>query len=762
MDVWAWFDELSDELYRDGDDEFADALWSLARATNDDDHEQVDALAPLLLAEARARRLPWLEVFVRHWHLQSRACKRAHGGAVLNDAVDAFERAHAPEAIGCPQSVCSVQDLCIAYGKVDGPGYAPERLAVTAETLDRIDPTWNCYRCIVSEQASAMIDAGSPEDGIRLLHEAQARLSAAGTQHLDDRFRYLRVEAFVAMGRPEDALVAVERAELDPDRSMGAGADRYRRQDRAMALAHMGRGAEALALLPSPAEVEAGDRAHWAETMAELVRLGAADNDAELGRILLAWARERLGVGTYRHAFSLASIGSALAVARGRRWAAQTAAGLAARAAAAVRYPETLRDEVDAITAAADGVPGADISKWESASALDEADGLDDPEAEVDRWLAAAARWPEDEVAALGAAASLAAAGSEDAGRWLLEWTREHPVSNAGALLLVELLAHGDPAEAEAAAEELEDRLPGEMAWLRARVAYRERRYEDCTLWCARVVDAFPDAMNARRMWADCAGRLGRWDEALEKRNAVIAAAELLEKAEQDHEWLARDHWERAVAATVVGQWDLVRASSDYLGMEVDSTSGPIDEVWHDIIVRYPDGAEVYAIRTGPVTARVRTVARSGQTQRADDLVVFDPSLAGEESPGDEDSLHIHDHLVTLSTGGCVAYEVIVVAPERPPTEARGRIEEVAARLWFLTGPDATCVRPDSELRLPVMAALVALPPGVSPKTVSSVLAELFGGTPDGARPALWPDLAEAAGDATATLHRAEWERWEF
>lgn len=90
----------------------------------------------------------------------------------------------------------------------------------------------------------------------------------------------------------------------------------------------------------------------------------------------------------------LASIGSALAVARGRRWAAQTAAALAARAAAAVRYPETLRDEVDALTAAADAVPVADISEWESASALDEADGLGDPEAEVDRWLAAAARRP--------------------------------------------------------------------------------------------------------------------------------------------------------------------------------------------------------------------------------------------------------------------------------------------------------------------------------------------------------------------------------
>ena len=47
-----------------------------------------------------------------------------------------IEFANRDETRECPQSVCVTQDLAGCYAKLDGPGYAQERLDVARETLE--------------------------------------------------------------------------------------------------------------------------------------------------------------------------------------------------------------------------------------------------------------------------------------------------------------------------------------------------------------------------------------------------------------------------------------------------------------------------------------------------------------------------------------------------------------------------------------------------------------------------------------------------
>ena len=70
MDIWAWFGDTLDTI-AETDRGLAYRLSSLPSWVLDGRHEHVDAVVPELLAAAKRLESPWLEVFVRHWRLQS-------------------------------------------------------------------------------------------------------------------------------------------------------------------------------------------------------------------------------------------------------------------------------------------------------------------------------------------------------------------------------------------------------------------------------------------------------------------------------------------------------------------------------------------------------------------------------------------------------------------------------------------------------------------------------------------------------------------
>src|SRR5215470_6884973 len=108
MDIWAWLRDAESDLRKSGHARLADLVDELPTACCDGNHERVESMVPEALALARAVKHPWLEVFLRHWLLQSRVLHRHDVSRdTLTQAVSLLELSSRPEARECPQSVCA-------------------------------------------------------------------------------------------------------------------------------------------------------------------------------------------------------------------------------------------------------------------------------------------------------------------------------------------------------------------------------------------------------------------------------------------------------------------------------------------------------------------------------------------------------------------------------------------------------------------------------------------------------------------------------
>jgi hypothetical protein len=162
MDIWRWVGQVGYDLRDAGHHRLAEIIDDLPPAVCYGRHEAAEAMVPEGLALARGLDLPWVEVFLRHWLAQSRLAHRRDVSSGLAEVIDLLDFAHQESARECPQSICVTQDVCIAYGALDGPGYGEERLAAAVEAMARIDVSWPCFGCISSEQASALLDLDQP------------------------------------------------------------------------------------------------------------------------------------------------------------------------------------------------------------------------------------------------------------------------------------------------------------------------------------------------------------------------------------------------------------------------------------------------------------------------------------------------------------------------------------------------------------------------------------------------------------------------
>ena len=321
MNIWSWVRQLEADLLEAGEERVAQLLCDLPHWVNELEHGQVDAALPELLACARQTDNTWLEVFVRHWQLQSRVLQRLEARRWMSEAVDLLERAHREDAAGCPQSQCAVQDLAWCYGLVDGPGYAPERISVSDEALARVDAGWSCYVCIMNQKAWALLDLDRGDEALAVMreHMQAVRRHGDGDPRYGETICFL-VEALLATGRLDEAL-----GQLGGPLSGGLFYVTEGASLRASVLAELGRVEEALEALPPFAEV-AGEARHWRLWWAAAFRLlekGGLANDDALGADLAGCAARLAELGVLRLAFDLEARGAVLARARGSREAAR-------------------------------------------------------------------------------------------------------------------------------------------------------------------------------------------------------------------------------------------------------------------------------------------------------------------------------------------------------------------------------------------------------------------------------------------------------
>lgn len=158
MDIWDWVWDMHHELQDLDQKELAGYMFKMPNDCCDGRHDQLDNYAEHAISMARKLKLNWVEIYLRHWRLQSKILHRAEPKKMIKEAVSLLEFANRPENKDCPQGMCAVQDLASCYAFFDGPGFAEERMAVAEESLKKINPEWPCYICIKSEYLDALYD----------------------------------------------------------------------------------------------------------------------------------------------------------------------------------------------------------------------------------------------------------------------------------------------------------------------------------------------------------------------------------------------------------------------------------------------------------------------------------------------------------------------------------------------------------------------------------------------------------------------------
>lgn len=756
MDIWQWTHDLSNRLVAAGRLDVAETVQRLPRWAVDGHHDLAEAGANQLISASAELNEPWLEVFAHHWWLQSLP---AYGASTLPQAVDAFERASRPDTTDCPQSVCVVQDLAMAYAAADGPGWAQERLAVTKETLDRINSEWSCWDCITIEKLDALVDNGQHEQASETLTELMTLRSAAPELFGDhDQVRIAR--SFLSVGDYAGALQA-----LDAGNPASVGRlqrDRYWAR-RVRALLGLQRFDDAAATLNDP-DVAWGDqiqrvksRTEWLHATAEAARHDLWPNNTSLWLTFRHHIRFLLSAGTHRDAFDLAVTATELALLRQSRLAAHYGLTLAQRAQALLRFPST----VEAVAADLSQRVGAMAPHPLPVDDLDGGDALlafldssDDEDLEmvadwlhqavaaypdhrelVERWATVVA-WVTDPDLVLATLIPQLRRGLEADNNT----APELPADRWRAVVTGVVFQHGEPHHFEQVADVISSAAPADALWLRANAAIRADEFRRCLDLCHQIIALEDTAINSRRLGAIAAEKLGELDTSVDLYRAIC------ERTDEP----GTDDWALIEVATQQERWDDVRWAGNRLNMPFTSDSGPVDEEWGLIAIR-PSGApddgseDVPSLRTGPVTAKFLMPTWPGDArQRFHDVVRFNPDPVHdpdtEDSPAsDDDDLLVFSEVATIAPGQWASWLVVGRRPDDEwVADARALFND---RGWRLM-PHSFGTMSDGANKFDGVVFTVLAPEAVPATEVEAVLAEAADTLQ---APLTWAELVAAA-----------------
>lgn len=740
MDIWEWVHAAIRELRSSGHERLAELVDGVSSACCAGQHDRVENMVPEAIALARAVKNPWLELFMRHWLLQSRVLHRHDVSRdTMKEAVSLLEFASRPGTRDCPQAICAVQDLASAYGLVDGVGYGAERLSVTDEALARIDPSWPCFDCVSSEKANALLDLRRPAEALDFCERQLAKGPVSDNGLMGNRFR-----ALCALGRYAEA--AQVAAKIDVMHAGESGSVRKALYE-ALALAKLGRCDEAREKMPALSQLEPE---HYVEFLRCARALGVGEHNPNSWRIERTIAEMARTLTRYESHFTLArvhKIAAELALQRGARLATQRQLDAARGQAAHLRDSRWLEQALVPLSAALERLPHA--SRVGTADELFAALG-EDPERDLEMlhdapfsearferarsralyalgWSrearevleAAVERWPEDSSLLLELLEALRAQGEHERVATLCESV------DAAVLPMSRLIL----------ARSLRDR--GELS--RARVACRE------------ALSADPDRDDARALLAILSRDAGEFDAALEQLEVLVGRHEP-----------GNFDWDRMLVATLAERWDAVRHSAKRLGLPVDeATAGPIDDVWGPcrIRLRLADGSEraYFAWRTGPVTARIDHVMHPEHEQHHGDVVAFDASPLNREEieaaraaadTDEEAALPLHEYAAyrCLCAGGYRAFDVDGLAPSDEAFAALKARLEAAGIAWEQRSDERYELELDGERRRGTYAFL-GVPPTCSDEHAHRVLKTACD---ELALSLTWRALAAAAGDDDA------------
>lgn len=751
MDIWAWVSTLHDELTEAGQTRMADMLYSISNHVHENRIEQVEALVPEALATARAMKNPWLEVFFRHWGLQNRVSNLSEGTSALPEAVSLMEFAHRDDTIACPQSICVTHDIVICYGNADGPGWVPERQQACEETLARMEPSRNCYDCISREYASTLLDAGKPEEAIAYLAAQADKMKEAGST-LSVAYQEVQVDALRQAGRLTEALAQIQYIDQSNQDDDDDGDRISRAVVRAQILAQMERDEEAWEALPRWSDIVPLSYRRWVATISLLAARREGENNWRLGRVIQKALDHMVKVGAPRRAIEVAGHQIRLAVARNASWTAERALKIAQAELPKLRADmgaaQTL-EQLASLVAALRVQRPLPVPADQLLEHLQQQEERN-PEQDVEWLLQASEERPDDgDLCSTCASALNACAAHSEAQTLLWKFTQAHPTDAARAFELLNLLLEtNQDAEVERLATLLEPAAPAYASWCRARLASERARWAEVGTHIQALLTHEADAIPPRNLWASAA--MKQQDFATAQR----LYTEIVELNEKTGEESKNSHWDLMCAASAAQDWVTVRRIAKEVGVELDpveSETLPIEETWGWVRLRFEEEGEehdYFAMRTGPVTARIHSIAPPSRKQHVKDWVVFDPRNL-ESPPEDEkereDFIPVFNPLHTLEAANYKSWFIDGAHPgEEALTKLRENLEAKNWSLRTLSGSDYTVKNPQAPEgeQLPGLYFFVASPPEVSPDQAHKVLSEL---TAAWSHPACWLRLANEA-----------------
>lgn len=734
MDIWGWVDGTMEQLRSSGDAgqlRLAEIMEELPGVVMEQGGLRGVALHAEGVALARAQQRPWVEVYLRHWHIQNLLFHAGDARQGVAEAVSLLEFAHRSDTAECPQSVCAVDDLCAAYSLLDGPSFAEERLAVSREALARITPARNCFDCLSGQCADAMDDLGQTSEALRFLDAQQAQRMSSGVEDEAGAFcGQTRASLLLGLERYADALELVR--SLDHEAREDRITALQNRCVRARALLGLGKTAEARRSLPTrlEAEDEPGVHSAWCHAVAAMVRAGALEATEVLRATVRRMATRMDQNGRVREAFHTFHLHGELALRLGvlhqAAWSARNMAALAAGFRRQAGADETLNafqrqldtalalqsarlpSTVEAFLAADDNdVPalGCAVAKWPGHPAV------------VRR---AAQAWVSEDCALLAVDA-------------LTGLSSQHPDDAPTRMLLARTLVGArKTADAEALATRWAAQGSGALAaWLRALVAVQQGRVADAAALVAVAVTGLPEQAEVHSLAAEVAQQQQDWERVfLHARRALQCGADP-----------TPEHARVLVAATVLQEWDAVRASWAALGEPPLPGDGATPEHLGPCLVRLPsdDGSDAPwgAVRTGAARVLVTDLSLPGTEQHTADVWV----VGWPAEPELRDGRPVFRAVHRVSAGDLVTYAVWGALDD-------GLWKRLSAAARTLGGAVQAAGESEAARDTWLPLTLLAVPSRHAAQLVHQrLMATLL---PVGRGRVAWPELARAAGDDAA------------
>ena len=611
MDIWDWVCQLEDELRREGHHRLADLVDEFPGYCVDDKHQMVDATYPEFLSLAKKHGNPWLEVFVRHWYLQSTILHRYQPKGMLTKAIELLDISSRDQTKACPQSICAVQDLANCYSLEDGQGYAEQRINVSQETLSRIDPSWPCYQCIGIEYLAALQDQGRSLFAYEESRRMQAELLKHDKEARDyGAFNFIAGDCLIDLGRYVEAYELYQKTK---SRGGGESFERRRNQNIAMALCFLGKFEEAKEYELSFDEVRIAQTYYYDWCRIQLLKVQAEQN-VDYPELTLRFNQlldDYEINGCWRYVVNVSNIFGAIAEQY------DDVFSLGRLIDRIHRVIPNLAQDLGASVILATWKEKYKSLKNKLEFSLSEADDIERDNLSI--LSLKYARSPESsEISQYYFDALVTSGYISEAMELSKELIALYPqstelISRIGFLYIDEKeLDLYDQLFSEQYVEQLNDELKKQVFWLHS---FRyEADLDKALTYLNAVLEIQPDAFNTRLRAANFLLEKGDYEQAINYFDTLIESDEELK-------------WDLLLALTLAEQWYRVRQVAVELGFEFELNDLPFDEPLGRVRIEMSEASgekfQIYAKKLGPLHAQIDEIRPMDETQFYGDIVAF-------------------------------------------------------------------------------------------------------------------------------------------